>query len=69
VRREATPGLAVATTDQTGQRDPLRSDWSQPRRTGSLHGALTDTQFGWNEVNWDEVRWDEWYMNAPMLVH
>jgi len=28
---------------QTRQRDLLRSDWSQPRWTGSLHGALTAT--------------------------
>jgi len=23
------------------------SGWSQPRQTGSLHGALTDTEFSW----------------------
>ena len=29
----------------------LSSDWSQPRRTGSLHSALANIQFRWNEVS------------------
>ena len=30
---------------ETIQRDLLHSDWSQPRRAGSLHSALTAAQF------------------------
>jgi len=41
-------GSGCAVNDQTRQRDLLRSDWSQPRRTASFHSALTATWFRWN---------------------
>ena len=31
------------------------SDWSQPRRNGSLHSVLAATRFWWNEVRWEKV--------------
>jgi len=37
----------------------LCCDWSQPRRTGSLHSALIATQFRRNEVTRDKTKWDE----------
>ena len=70
VRCEATQ-FAMAATNQTGQHDLLRLDWSQPRWTGSLHSALTATQFRWIEVSlrWGEMRWDEMSdTNAPLNV-
>ena len=47
--------LQVATNRNEVRRAVL-SDWSQPRQTGSLHSALTATQFRYkNEFSWDEV--------------
>jgi len=40
VSREATQ-FAVAAIKQNEMRNLLRFDWSQPRQTGSLHGALS----------------------------
>ena len=40
--------FAVASTNQTRQRNAFRSDWSLSRRIVSLHNALTATQFSWN---------------------
>jgi len=54
VRFVAIP-FAVAVTNETQQRDVLRSDWLQPRRTGSFHSALTATHFGWHEMGYYEV--------------
>jgi len=47
-KRPSSPWLRP--TDQNEVRDLLRSDWSQPRRTGSLRSALR-----WNEVRWGEM--------------
>jgi len=47
--------FAVAVTNRPRERNLLRSDWSQPRRTGSFHSALTATQFIRDEVRWDEM--------------
>ena len=45
----------------------VRYDWSQPRRTGSLHSArrdpvcaLSSDETRSSERRSDEVRWDEW---------
>ena len=43
----------------------VRFDWSQPRRTGSFHGALRSNEMTSDEMRWDElnesfVRWRWW---------
>jgi len=58
VRCEATQ-FAVAATDHNELQDRNRSDWSQPRRTGSRHTSLVS-----DEMRSDEVRWDGRYERA-----
>jgi len=49
--------VKLPSSDKT-VRPILRSDWSQPWRTGSFHSATTAIQFRWNEFSWDGVRWE-----------
>jgi len=44
--------FAVTATNQNEIGRAVLSDWSQPRRTGSFHSALTAR---WNEVRWDKM--------------
>jgi len=56
--------FAVVATNQSIQRDLLRSDWSQlwPRRLGSLHDVLSSGEMTSDETRLDEMR----DMNAPL---
>jgi len=50
VRRNV--AVAAADPNKAGTR-AVSSDWSQPRRTGSFHGALSSDEMRWGPMGWN----------------